>query len=84
MSACLFCRIAARELPGKIVYEDDRCLALQDIHPRAPVHLLVIPRRHIASLNDIAPEDEALFGHLDGGQHALGLVDRFLEFARRD
>ena len=64
MSACLFCRIAARELPGKIVYEDDRCLALKDIHPRAPVHLLVIPRRHIASLNDIAPEDEALLGHL--------------------
>jgi histidine triad (HIT) family protein len=64
MSACLFCRIAARELPGKIVYEDDRCLALQDIHPRAPVHLLVIPRSHIASLNDMAPADEALFGHL--------------------
>lgn len=64
MSACLFCRIAARELPGAIVYEDDQCLAFQDLHPQAPVHLLVIPRKHISSLNDIVPEDEPLLGHL--------------------
>ncbi len=64
LSGCLFCQIAGRERPGKVVYEDDRCVAFQDIHPKAPVHLLVIPRRHIASLNEVTPDDEPLFGHL--------------------
>jgi len=61
---CLFCRVAAREEPARIVYEDEHCLAFQDIAPKAPVHLLVIPRKHITSLNDNLDEDELLLGHM--------------------
>jgi histidine triad (HIT) family protein len=64
MFGCIFCQIAAREKPAAIYYEDDRCLALQDVHPRTPVHFLVIPRKHITSLNDVTAEDELLLGHL--------------------
>jgi histidine triad (HIT) family protein len=61
---CIFCQIAAREKPAAIVYEDTHCIALKDVHPQAPVHLLVIPRKHITSLNDVTPEDGPLLGHL--------------------
>jgi histidine triad (HIT) family protein len=61
---CLFCKIAAHEMPAKIVYEDELCVALEDITPKAPVHLLVIPRKHIISLNDELEEDKLLLGHL--------------------
>lgn len=64
MFGCMFCQIAGRERPGTVVYEDEQCVAFRDIHPKAPVHLLVIPRRHIASLNDMVTEDEPLLGHL--------------------
>lgn len=64
MFGCIFCQIAAREKPATIYYEDAHCVALQDVHPRTPVHLLVIPRKHITSLNDVTPEDEPLLGHL--------------------
>ena len=64
MSECIFCSIIARKTPGKIVYEDDRVLAIEDIRPQAPVHLLVMPRAHIVSLNDVKPEDEPLLGRL--------------------
>lgn len=64
MADCLFCRIIAGEIPGKIMYQDDRVVALQDINPQAPTHLLVVPRRHIATLNDLTPEDDGLVGEL--------------------
>ncbi|HXH05627.1 MAG TPA: histidine triad nucleotide-binding protein [Vicinamibacterales bacterium] len=64
MPECLFCRIANRELPASIVYEDDRLVAFDDINPQAPMHVLVIPRRHIATLNDLRPEDDGLVGEL--------------------
>jgi histidine triad (HIT) family protein len=64
MTDCLFCRIVNREIPASIVYEDDRVLAFSDINPQASTHILVIPTRHIASLNDLAPEDDALVGEL--------------------
>ncbi len=64
MPGCIFCRIAAGESPAGICYEDDQCLVFEDIRPQANVHLLVIPRRHIVSLNDAAPEDAMLLGHL--------------------
>ncbi len=64
MSGCIFCQVAAREKPATLLFEDDRCVAIQDIHPKAPVHLLVIPRKHISSLNDEPGEHEQLFGHL--------------------
>ena len=63
-SDCLFCRIAARELPAKIVFEDERIVAFEDIHPQAPAHVQLIPRKHIASTLDVAAEDQALIGAL--------------------
>lgn len=64
MSDCLFCRVAAGEVPAKIVYQDDRVVAFRDINPQAPLHVLLIPRRHIATLNDLTAEDEGLVGEL--------------------
>jgi histidine triad (HIT) family protein len=64
MSDCLFCRIIAREIPGKIVHEDDTLVAFADINPQAPLHVLIVPRRHIATINDLQPEDDALVGSM--------------------
>lgn len=61
---CLFCRIRDREIPAKIVHEDALCVAFEDIAPQAPVHLLVIPRKHVATALDLAAEDDALVGHM--------------------
>jgi histidine triad (HIT) family protein len=61
---CLFCRIVAGEIPATIVFEDDAAVAFRDITPQAPMHVLVIPRRHIASLNDITDADDGLVGRL--------------------
>lgn len=63
-SECLFCRIIAGELPATKLYEDDSVLAFADIHPQAPFHALVIPKRHLATLNDFAPADVELAGKL--------------------
>lgn len=60
----LFERIIAREIPATIVHEDDRAIVLRDIHPQAPVHLLVIPKKPISRLNEASDGDEALLGHL--------------------
>lgn len=64
MQTCLFCKIANRELPGKIIYEDDHSVAFEDINPKAPVHILIIPRRHLATLLDATQSDDRLLGHL--------------------
>lgn len=64
MSDCLFCKVVAGEVPAQIVHEDDDVVAFKDINPQAPVHLLVVPRRHVASLNDAKDEDAALLGRL--------------------
>lgn len=64
MLGCIFCKIAARERPGIILYEDEHCFVLQDANPKAPVHLLIIPRKHIASLNENLEGDKSLLGHL--------------------
>jgi histidine triad (HIT) family protein len=64
MSDCLFCRIVRREIPASIVYEDDHVLAFNDINPQAPLHALVIPKRHIERLTDLTPEDDAIVGEL--------------------
>jgi histidine triad (HIT) family protein len=60
--SCLFCRILAHEVPARILYEDEQLALIQDVNPQAPVHVLVLPRKHIATLNDLAPEDDALIG----------------------
>lgn len=62
--SCLFCRVAAGEVPASKVFEDDDLVAFNDINPQAPLHVLVIPKKHIPTTNDIAPEDEALVGKL--------------------
>ena len=64
MSDCLFCKIIAGEIPGKKIYEDDDLFAFHDISPQAPVHFLVVPKKHIANLMDSKPEDAALLGKL--------------------
>ena len=64
MPDCLFCKIINRDIPGSIVYEDDRVLAFNDINPRAPTHVLIVPKRHITSLNDLSVEDDQLVGEL--------------------
>jgi histidine triad (HIT) family protein len=64
MSDCLFCRIIKREIPASIVYEDDRVLAFNDINPQAPTHLLIVPKRHIPSLNDLQPGDDQIVGEI--------------------
>jgi histidine triad (HIT) family protein len=64
MSDCLFCRIVKREIPASIVYEDDRLVAFNDINPQAATHILVVPKRHIATLNDLGPADDQLLGEV--------------------
>lgn len=61
---CLFCRIVNGEVPTAFLFEDERCVVFRDIHPAAPVHLLIVPRKHIRSVNDLAPEDAAVVGRL--------------------
>jgi histidine triad (HIT) family protein len=63
-SSCLFCNIIAGQIPSKKVYEDDQLFAFEDINPQAPLHVLVIPRRHIATLNDLGGGDDALVGSM--------------------
>ena len=64
MADCLFCKIVSGDIPGSIVYRDEHLVAFKDINPQAPMHVLIVPRRHIATLNDLAPEDDALVGEM--------------------
>jgi histidine triad (HIT) family protein len=61
---CLFCKIAAGDIPAKICYQDDLVVVFEDINPQAPTHLLLIPRKHIATTLDLSPDDNALVGHI--------------------
>jgi histidine triad (HIT) family protein len=63
-SGCIFCRIAAGAVPATVVHETDRTLAFRDLDPRAPVHVLIIPKRHIGSVNDVAEGDAEVMGSL--------------------
>ena len=96
MEDCLFCKIIKKEIPTEIVYEDDLVMAFPDIHPIVPVHILIIPKKHIASVNDLTEgeEDERIMGRLflvakkiakdkglaDGGYKLLTAVRKFLIF----
>jgi histidine triad (HIT) family protein len=64
MSGCIFCKIASGDIPAKKVLEDDDVLAFHDLNPQAPVHVLVVPRKHIASLDEANEEDRALLGRI--------------------
>lgn len=64
MTDCIFCKIVSGDIPGDIVYQDDDVLAFRDLNPQAPTHILIIPRKHIATTNDIQPEDAELVGKM--------------------
>jgi histidine triad (HIT) family protein len=64
VSACIFCRIVEGSIPAKLVYQDEHALAFDDINPQAPVHALVIPKRHVPSVQDLGEADRVLLGHL--------------------
>ncbi len=64
MAECLFCRIARGDVPARMVHQDDAVVAFDDVDPQAPVHVLVVPRKHLATLNDLAPEDDLLVGRM--------------------
>jgi histidine triad (HIT) family protein len=64
MSDCLFCKVIAGQIPGAIVYQDEAMIAFKDINPQAPLHVLIVPRKHIGSLNDLTPEDDGLVGSM--------------------
>ena len=62
--SCLFCKIVEGEIPAEVVYNDDEIMAFSDIAPRAPTHILIIPKKHIATINDVSDEDAPLLGKL--------------------
>ena len=64
MSDCIFCKIARKEIPANIAFEDDEIMCFHDLNPQAPVHVLVIPKKHIASFDDVQTEDAGLLGHI--------------------
>ena len=70
---CIFCKIVAGQIPSKKAFENDELLAFHDIHPWAPVHVLIIPKQHIATLADVGPEHEALLGRM------MGLAPRLMD-----
>jgi histidine triad (HIT) family protein len=78
---CIFCRIVAGRIPSRRVHEDDEVIAFHDIAPWAPVHVLIVPRRHLAMLSDATPADDALLGRMLGLaprlMHALGVSNGF-------
>ena len=71
MDDCVFCRIVAGTIPGTIVYRDDRLVAFKDINGQAPMHVLIVPTRHIATLNDLSPAEDALVGEMTRRAAAL-------------
>lgn len=79
MEDCIFCKIINKEIPSNIVYEDDEILAFRDIHPVAPVHVLVIPKKHITSLVKLEKEDEAIIGKIYGAINKIATQEGILE-----
>lgn len=61
---CIFCKIVNKEIPSELVYEDEKLIVFKDIRPQAPIHLLIVPRKHIRSINDLKPEDHSIAGDM--------------------
>jgi histidine triad (HIT) family protein len=78
-SNCLFCKILSGEIPADIVYESETAIAFRDINPQAPTHLVIIPRKHIATINDIAEEDELLVGSLYSAAREIAAAEGIAE-----
>jgi histidine triad (HIT) family protein len=83
MNDCLFCRIVKGEIPASIVYRDDHVVAFNDINPQAPLHALLVPTRHIASLNELSKEHDALLGELVRRAAAIAADKGFAETGYR-
>lgn len=83
MDNCIFCKIAAGEIPADRVYQDETVVAFRDLNPQAPVHILVIPRKHIPTLNDLGPGDEAVIGRLCGAAREIAAAEGFAEAGYR-
>ena len=79
MSECVFCRIVARHMPAHIEYEDESVLAFKDLYPKAPVHILIIPKRHISSIAQLASGDAELIGRCLLAARALGEAKGFAD-----
>ena len=80
---CIFCKIVARQIPGDIVFEDDEILAFNDISPQAPVHMLIIPKRHVATVNELTDGDAALIGRLTLRARAIATARHIAESGYR-
>ena len=83
MDDCIFCRIVAGEIPGDIVYQDDELIAFRDIEPQAPVHLLIVPRRHIPSLAQLADDEILLIGRMAGVANRLARQENIVNSGYR-
>jgi histidine triad (HIT) family protein len=75
MTDCLFCRIIRKEIPSRIVFENERVLAFRDVNPQAPVHVLIVPKLHIAGLNDILTDNNALLGEIQNIAREIALKE---------
>lgn len=73
--ACIFCQIAAGEVPSKLVYQDDEIIAFRDLYPQAPVHILVVPRKHIAALTEVKPAELPLIARMVGVANELARTE---------
>ena len=80
---CIFCRIAAGSLPAAIIYQDEGAIAFRDISPQAPIHVLVIPRKHITSLSKVTDADSAVIGHLMSAVAAVARQEGIAESGYR-
>jgi histidine triad (HIT) family protein len=76
---CLFCRIIAGEIPARVVHQDDELVAFEDINPQAPMHVLIVPRRHIATVNELSAADDALVGRMIRQGAAIAAARGFAE-----
>jgi histidine triad (HIT) family protein len=83
MTDCIFCRIAAGEIPADLVYEDELVVGFRDLNPQAPTHVLLIPRKHIASINELQPGDEAIIGRLYSAAAKVAAQEGFAESGYR-
>jgi histidine triad (HIT) family protein len=79
MTSCIFCRIASGDIPSTVVYEDEHVVGFRDLNPQAPTHVLVVPRRHIATLNDIDAADAELVGRMYLAAKAVAAADGIAE-----
>ena len=83
MDDCIFCKIASGDIPADIVYQDDTVVGFRDLNPQAPTHVLVIPKKHIATLNDLLPEDEAIVGRMLGAAREIAAQEGFADIGYR-